>query len=60
MVTHHVTVKIVDREQGEVRIQPYGYHAVLIGHVDNIPTMQFFTGIFINTQSKKILYAIID
>ena len=30
----------------------------LIGHVKNIPTMQFFTGISRNTQSKS--YAIID
>ena len=29
-----------------------------IGHVDNIPTMQFFTGISRNTQLKS--YAIID
>ena len=29
-----------------------------VGHVDNIPTMQFFAGISRNTQSKS--YAIID
>ena len=44
---------IVDREQGEVRIKPFGYHAILIGQVSNIPTMQFFTGIARNTQSKQ-------
>ena len=30
----------------------------VIGHVNNIPTMQLFTGISIN--SVKIVYAIID
>ena len=33
---------------------------LLIGHVNNIPTTQFFTGISKNTLSKKILDAIID
>ena len=31
----------------------------LIGHVNNIPKMQFFTGISGNTQSKSY-YAVID
>ena len=46
---------IVDREQGEVRIQPYDYQMVLIGHVNNIPTMQFLTGISSNTQSRRAI-----
>ena len=38
------------------------YHCNVIGHVNNIPTMQFFTGLHWNFQkySLKIIYAIID
>ena len=32
---------------------------IIIGHVESIPTMQFFTGIF-RKYSVNILYAVID
>ena len=28
------------------------------GHVNNIPSMQFFTGIFVNTQSKSYILSL--
>ena len=32
----------------------------MIGHVNNIPTMQFFTGISRNTQSKSYMLALTE
>ena len=49
--------RILCNEESDLIKQP---KAERIGHVNNIPTMQFFTGVSKNTQSKSYIYIIID